>query len=94
MMKAATERKVPSKVKLSETQVAKNGINESNPVIEKIASPAKFTRSHTSTQDSPQGAAPTRARKGGNDGSVSPDPAQKGAKKSKGMGPKYTPLLT
>jgi len=35
MMKAATERKVPSKVKLSETQVAKNGINESNPVTKK-----------------------------------------------------------
>ena len=83
MMKAATERKVPSKVKLSETQVAKNGINESNPVIEKIASPAKYTRSQTSTQDSPQEAPQNRARKGGKDGSVSPDPAQKGPKKGK-----------
>jgi hypothetical protein len=85
MNKASTTRKVPGKGKLSGTPVEKNGINESNTVIEKIASPAKFTRSQTSTQDSPQGAAPTRARKGGNDGSVSPDPAQKGAKKSKAV---------
>ena len=85
-MKPATARKVPSsKGKVTETPIAKIGINESNPVTGKTASPAKSTRSQTSTQDSPHEATLTRARKEDKDGSILPDPAQKGTKKGKAV---------